>query len=389
MPQTVLQLVLRGAPCQVVADRRQGTLAVVGMEPRFPLLVAVADLVVLVAELLLPAGREVDLVGREVPVPEAVARAPDRHLEALAAAAEHLLGPAPLGDVVADEVEDRAEQGEVEEDQHDVDPHRVAHAAARRVDLGVEPPALLDPHLLEDVADLPHLRLGRARHGDRGRVGALGPEQLDRPAQPLESRRDEIPQPGDAIALVRAVGGEGPEGAEVLGEPVGRGLVGVEERLVAGDQVAALAGLGVGDQRADRLDLGHHPEGVRDAVAVVDGLSRRVVRQGGDEHQDGQRRAEPDDHLNLDRPSHGPRPPRAAQRARRRGPTRRDGPRRFEEAPAPAQGQTIASRRPSQDEGGTGLSDQKRSKRCAASASGGGSGRPSATHARAQAIRAS
>ena len=78
---------------------------VVGMNPFEPLPRTRADLVLRVAEHLLPAGREVDRVGAEIPVEDAVVGALDRQGIAFLAVAESV-----VGGLAGDGVADRAHQ---------------------------------------------------------------------------------------------------------------------------------------------------------------------------------------------------------------------------------------------------------------------------------------
>jgi hypothetical protein len=72
-------------------DCRQNTLSIVRMHPRAPFVIAILDFVIPVAEHRLPAGRIVDDVGGEVPVPDTVVGATNGKLKALLALAELLL----------------------------------------------------------------------------------------------------------------------------------------------------------------------------------------------------------------------------------------------------------------------------------------------------------
>ena len=73
---------------------RRTLLDVVGVDAAEPLVGLVADLALVVAEHRLPARREVDLVGAEVPVPQPVVGAAHRERVALLALAQRLPRPA-------------------------------------------------------------------------------------------------------------------------------------------------------------------------------------------------------------------------------------------------------------------------------------------------------
>ena len=89
----------RLAALEVGAQLTPDALQVVGVDPLGPLLAPVGELVVLVAEHGLVAGREVDKVGVQVPVPQAVLGPLHRQLEPLLAFAQLLLGQLALSDV--------------------------------------------------------------------------------------------------------------------------------------------------------------------------------------------------------------------------------------------------------------------------------------------------
>src|SRR5438270_4848631 len=78
MAQAMLELEKRFVPVQERFERRQGTFAVIGMDPRLPLIEDVANLVLAIPQHRLPASRERDRVPEYVPVPEAVICAGDR-----------------------------------------------------------------------------------------------------------------------------------------------------------------------------------------------------------------------------------------------------------------------------------------------------------------------
>ena len=100
--EAVLQLVLRRTAFQVVLDRPARAVAVVRMHAGLPFRELVADLVLRVPEHALPAGREVERVGAEVPVPDAGVGAAHGQVEPLLAPADRLDRLAFLGDILHD-----------------------------------------------------------------------------------------------------------------------------------------------------------------------------------------------------------------------------------------------------------------------------------------------
>jgi hypothetical protein len=158
----VLELEVLGRALHMGLERLAERRAVIGMDAAQPFPARVADLVVLVAEHRLPAGREVEPVGVHVPVPQAVIGALERERVTLAGLGE----PRELA--------------------------RVAHRALERV--GREPAWRQDvahPGYGEGVVPLPdhyhrHAVLGESLHGlepdlrveqdDVG--GALGEQRL-------------------------------------------------------------------------------------------------------------------------------------------------------------------------------------------------------------------
>ncbi len=98
----MLVLETRRALGEVRGHLRLHALHVVRVDPAHPLYGRAPDLVLLVAEHLLPAGREVHLVGLEVPVPEPVVGTPHSQSVALLALTEGLFGALAVGDVLAE-----------------------------------------------------------------------------------------------------------------------------------------------------------------------------------------------------------------------------------------------------------------------------------------------
>jgi hypothetical protein len=97
--QAELNGVLRSSPLEISTQRLDHGLAIVGVQPVFPLLVPGRDLVWLVAELTLPFGREVHRVGVKVPVPDSEVRRPNRQSKPLLALQQRLFGLLSLSDV--------------------------------------------------------------------------------------------------------------------------------------------------------------------------------------------------------------------------------------------------------------------------------------------------
>ncbi len=87
----MLQFVKRRAALEVILKRGFGPSEVVGVNARFPFREGIWHLAVLVAEHLLPARREIDLVALDVPIPNPVARSLHRKIEAGALAERFLL----------------------------------------------------------------------------------------------------------------------------------------------------------------------------------------------------------------------------------------------------------------------------------------------------------
>ena len=109
VPQPELRLV--GRPRRARRSRAPGRRAtVVGMDQPLPRADVRLDLVLGVAEHLLPARRVHDGAGLQVPVPDAFLRADERQRQPLFALAQRRFGPLPLGDIEvrADDAHDRA-----------------------------------------------------------------------------------------------------------------------------------------------------------------------------------------------------------------------------------------------------------------------------------------
>src|SRR5260370_5544142 len=87
----MLQFVKRRAGLEVILNRGFGPSAVVGVNARLPFREGIWHLAVLVAEHLLPARREIDLVALDVPIPNPVARSLHRKIEAGSLAERFLL----------------------------------------------------------------------------------------------------------------------------------------------------------------------------------------------------------------------------------------------------------------------------------------------------------
>ncbi len=94
--QPVLALEAGGEPFEVGDDGHAEAVPVVGMGPREPFARTASDLGLRVPQHLLPARGETNLMGNEVPVPEAVVRAASGEGVALLAPAQRGLGPLAL-----------------------------------------------------------------------------------------------------------------------------------------------------------------------------------------------------------------------------------------------------------------------------------------------------
>ena len=95
VPHPELELKAIGAACHAFVDERSAVGAIAGVHQGFDGIQRMAGIVVFIAEDLLPARREIDLVGQQVPVPEALVRALQREREALFALAQRLFGRTP------------------------------------------------------------------------------------------------------------------------------------------------------------------------------------------------------------------------------------------------------------------------------------------------------
>ena len=116
-----------------------------------------------------------------------------------------------------------------------------------------------------------------------GRLGSLLAPQADGLAQLLELVPQRDLQVADLPLDVRAVRGEGAERVQVGLDDVGRrGERRRQVALVAGQEKAALAGLRLGDSRADAVELGHDLAAAPDRLVLLDEVA------GADrDHRDG------------------------------------------------------------------------------------------------------
>jgi hypothetical protein len=88
MKEPVLALVMFVAVGQMQAQRFVDAIAIVLVHARVPLIGAVADFLIVVAEHRLPPRRPMDLVRRQIPVPQRVVGSADRQRVALLAGAK-------------------------------------------------------------------------------------------------------------------------------------------------------------------------------------------------------------------------------------------------------------------------------------------------------------
>ncbi len=145
-------------------------------------------------------------------------------------------------------------------------------------------PLLLLPHRAEGRAD--PVRVAKAAIGQdepEGRLGSLLAPQANGLAQLFELVPQRDLQVAELPLDVRTVRGEATEGVDVGLDDVGRrGERRRQVALVAGQEKAALAGLRVGDSRADAVELGHDLAAAPDRLVLLDEVAR-----ADRDHRDG------------------------------------------------------------------------------------------------------
>src|SRR5581483_10529386 len=82
---------------------------------------------------------------------------------------------------------------------------------------------------------------------------AMGSPGIDGFAQLIELARDQTIELSEVGALAGAAGDQQIEGIQLLGKRLNGAVVGLKVSLVAGEEIAALAGFGVGDAEQDLL----------------------------------------------------------------------------------------------------------------------------------------
>lgn len=183
--------------------------------------------------------------------------------------------------------------------------HRLGQAGARMGVGGalVEQPGLLGIDLGQDGADPVHhlLALPAGHHRRRALESALPTvdDQLH-PGGPLLEERAKRVEPA---LLLRVVGCQRFEVRIDLGERAGAPAVRIEEVVGAGDDVAALAGLGVDQVREELGDGASHQLRVGDPDLVLDQLVGAAVREQPDHQQRDPRHREPGPQLPPERPA--------------------------------------------------------------------------------------
>ena len=200
-------------------------------------------------------------------------------------------GAPPPGEAAAD-LEDG---GDDEQDrEHAAEQDHLPRPARARLGLGLalgEQPALGCLHLVDHLAQAvhdDHPPVGPdERHGRR--EAAVAP-RLERRAQLGEPARDERREQVEPPPLLAVIGGHLPQLGQFRLEPPGGGAIGLEVALVAGQQEAALPGLGVLERREDLLELGDHGLSAGDLRGSRD--ERVDVAVGGDADDDEQRQGE-------------------------------------------------------------------------------------------------
>ena len=71
MKQLKLELVIGSPTFQIVVQSGKSLMPVLRVKARFPFLKSILQLMILISELIFPFGREIDLVGLQIPAPEA------------------------------------------------------------------------------------------------------------------------------------------------------------------------------------------------------------------------------------------------------------------------------------------------------------------------------
>lgn len=125
--------------------------------------------------------------------------------------------------------------------------------------------------------------------------------QRDQAIERGQQRCDAIVEIADTALLIGIGGGQGTQALHVLVERGERALVGTEVALVAGDQVAARAGLRIDQPPLHLLQRHAHLQRVLDRAEGVDEAAERLVGQRGDRRQHQQDGTEAGEYLGLDR----------------------------------------------------------------------------------------
>ncbi len=214
----------------------------------------------------------------------------------LALGVQHVGRPLAGGLVARDQRDDHRDQDQTQRETNHGAGERGAGVGARvRLPPG-EQRALELLHAVDLVADQIHqalpLPLEQVLPGERerpARVG-LGPEAVEPLPQHREPLGHELLEPEHVRGLRRIVHGERPEPREVARDSRRRLLVGLEIDPLAGQEIAALTGLGVLEGGDDLLELALHLVGVRHPLHADRDLADVVQREDrvGQERDDQQ-----------------------------------------------------------------------------------------------------
>jgi hypothetical protein len=208
----------------------------------------------------------------------------------------------------ADEVD--ADQAEQDDGQQRADADGVPRQLGGGLRLGGAPPEggrLVLLHLADDLADPGHLAGAFALADDRrGGLESLllvgGQPFLEALAPGGEGGLQVV----ESALVGGVVGGQLAEAAERLLAPARGGVVGLEVGRVAGDEVTALAVLGVPNRGEDRPQLGEDGLGVGDPAVGLEEPGQAEEGERADEEQEGEGEAEPGRDLLAD--GHGAPP---------------------------------------------------------------------------------
>jgi hypothetical protein len=226
---------------------------------------------------------------------DAIADAGERRLQELALLRDLERRALACGEVAAQEHEERDEDGRGEQASDDRRGER-ASVGVGRFDLARgEQLVFARPHLRRDGADLAHLGHADIGHHDIARrIEAVFAAQLHRALELADLQLHVAAKVRDGCDLGRVVGDQVPQGRERGLDAAQRGTVRVEVALVAGDEVAALAGLRVPHEGKDRFQRApdrpgmHDPLRLRAQALDVRGVERDVRRKEDEQEHPAQ-----------------------------------------------------------------------------------------------------